>query len=176
LQNVGDIFKAIDGVLEELVNFFQLDQRNGILLLVKKVGDSAAADQIGFVFQRVDLNAMLEDWALLFQCLQGLFGRSRTTVDNTRQLHHVAWDGVDFIRNQAVSAVFDAIEHIVEGAGDVVNILGVERRDERLVESLENIVDDFITAAFQDTDSGSGSGQTRIPNADAFQKDACRRK
>ena len=33
LQHVGDVFEAVDGVLEELVDFFQLDQRDGVLLL-----------------------------------------------------------------------------------------------------------------------------------------------
>ena len=33
-----------------------------------------------------------------------------------------------------MGGVFDAVHHIVEGGGEVVDVLGVKRRDEGLVE------------------------------------------
>src|ERR1041384_7421566 len=73
LQNVRHVFAIIDGGFEKLVDFLELDQRDGVLLFVEQIGDGAAPDQIGFILQPVDLDAMVPDWAVLFPRLERIF-------------------------------------------------------------------------------------------------------
>src|SRR5674476_546374 len=65
LQHVGHVFAAVDGALEELVHFLELDQGDRVLLLIEQIHHTGSADQVRFVFQAIDFDAVLHDGACL---------------------------------------------------------------------------------------------------------------
>jgi len=51
LQDIGHVLAAIDGDLEEIVNFFELDQPDGILFFIEQVRNGASSHAVGLVFE-----------------------------------------------------------------------------------------------------------------------------
>ena len=51
---------------------------------------------------------------------------------------------LDAVEEHQVGRRLDAVEDLVEGRGEVVDVLAVERRDEGLVQALDDVVDDLV--------------------------------
>jgi len=51
---------------------------------------------------------------------------------------------VHAIKNEAAGGGVDQVDDVVHGAAELVHVLAVEGGDERLVESAENLVGDFV--------------------------------
>src|ERR1039457_1043378 len=97
LQNVGHILAAIDGALEELVDLFELDQGDRVLLFIEQLHHTASADQVRLVFQAIDFDAVLHDGAVVLQSVEGLLQSFGATGHNLRKLHHGRGDRVDAV-------------------------------------------------------------------------------
>src|SRR4051812_13258554 len=88
LQNVRDVFAAVRGGFEEFVNFLLLDQGDRVLFGVEQVGNRAADNTIGNVFEAVDLDAVLGHLLLIVQRLKTYFQCFRAVENQGAQLHH----------------------------------------------------------------------------------------
>ena len=63
--------------------------------------------------------------------------------------------------------VLNPIQHVVERGRDIVDVLGIDGRDEGLVEAREDLVDDFVAPVLQGEDFRGAAGQARISGADS---------
>src|SRR4029077_19123004 len=59
-DDVGDVFALVNGGLDDLENFFPLDDLDGIFFLVEELCDQGAAETVAFVFIAIDLDAVFE--------------------------------------------------------------------------------------------------------------------
>src|SRR5208282_357325 len=64
-EYVGYVFCLVSREFEELDQFLGLDERDGVFFLVEELADGGARDDVGFVFQAVDLDAVAKDVAVL---------------------------------------------------------------------------------------------------------------
>ena len=60
-QYVSDIFGFVAGLFQNLQQFLQLDQCEGVVVTVEEAADRVAAHLVGFVFQPVDFDAVFEE-------------------------------------------------------------------------------------------------------------------
>src|ERR1017187_9786330 len=172
LQNVGHVFAAIDGALEELVDLFELDQGDRVLLGIEEVHHTASADQVRLVFQAIDFDAVLHDGAVVLQGIEGFLESFGATGYDFRKLDHGRGDRVDAVGHEAVGGIFHAIQHVIQCRGEIVDVLRIDGCNEGLVEPCEQFVDDFIAAVFQHVDFGGNARHARVAAPDAFQQEA----
>ena len=99
----------------------------------------------------------------LFQRLEGRFQRFRARCNDFAKRDHGGRNRVDLVGHQAVRRVLDAVEHIVQCRGDVVDVLRVERRDEGLVQAGEDLVNDFVALVLQSVDFGGCAASRALP-------------
>ena len=64
----------------------------------------------------------------------------------------------------------NAVEDVVERRGNVVDILGIDRRNKRLVQPREDLMDELVSAMLQHVDFGSGQQQPRISDTYPVEK------
>ena len=69
------------------------------------------------------------------------------------------------IGHQAVGGIFYAVEHVVQRRRDGVDVLGIDGRDEGLVQAGENLMDQLISAVFQDAYFGGRAGHPAVADA-----------
>src|SRR5437016_683640 len=170
LQNVSHVFAAIDGGFEKLVDFLEFDQSDRIRFLVEQVRYRAPANPVRLVLQTVDLDTMLHDGTALFQGFEGGFQRLGASGHNLGKLDHGWRNGVDPVRHQAVRGILYSIHHVIQRGRNVVNVFGIDRRDKRVIETRENLVDDLVAAVLQNVDFGGHARQAIVPGPDPFEQ------
>ncbi len=60
-EHVGDVFRLVGCGFQELEQFLDLDQRDGVGFLFEQARDGDARNLVGFVFQAVDFDATGEN-------------------------------------------------------------------------------------------------------------------
>src|SRR5712692_9743909 len=70
LDDVGDIFAPVDGVLEEFVDILPLDDPQRVLAVLKQPRHGAPEQRVAFILAAVDLHAHLQDAIAVFQVAQ----------------------------------------------------------------------------------------------------------
>ena len=126
--------------------------RIGIFFVREQVADCIADDIISDILDAVDLDAVVDDFGVrverLERSLQAL-GRSDDVMAN---LDHHRRDRLDVINHHSVRRFFDRVDNIIQMCGKRMNVFGIERRDERLIQPTENVMNDFVSFALQDGD------------------------
>jgi hypothetical protein len=144
LKDIGDVFAAIDGEFKELVDFFVLHDGDSVHAGFEKVGNEAADQIVGHIFQAVDLDAFLLEGFAGAEFLNGNLKAHAGGVDDFGEFDHTGRYRVDAIGGEAEGTVFDGIEDIVHGSGDGVEIFGIDGSNEGSVEAGEDLMSDFI--------------------------------
>src|SRR2546426_11840995 len=67
LQNIGRVLCLIGRGFEHFIQLLDLDEVDGVLLIVEKVCNGFSAQAISFVFQPMDLYTMLQYQLVLLQ-------------------------------------------------------------------------------------------------------------
>ena len=62
---------------------------------------------------------------------------------------------VDPVEHHGVGRLLDVVEDLVHGRHEVVDVLAVDRRDERLVEALDDVVEDLVADVLVLEDRGA---------------------
>ena len=61
-------------------------------------------------------------------------------------------DRLDVINHHAMRRFFDRVDNIIQMCGKRMNVFGIERSDEGLIQPPENVMNDFVSFALQDGD------------------------
>src|SRR5579884_2519262 len=152
LQRVGDVFAVIGGLLEQVVNFFQLDQTNAVFLVAEQIADGVAADLIGHLFEPVYFDALRQQGLAAAERLKRLFQRLRA------------------VGHDAVRRFLDAVENVIQVRRQRVDVFGIERSNEGLVQADVDVVDDLVALLFEHVDLGRRGGELRVPFLRALQQ------
>src|SRR6266702_3425201 len=145
-QHVGDVLAVVRGLLEDLGDLLELDDRHGILL-TEEGRDGVVHEVVGDVLEAVDLDGEPLDPVGLFHVADhpdGLLEEPRPVFDHVSELHHRLGRTFNFIEADPARGCLDHVEDIVELGSEGLNVLPVDWRDERLVQFLVNPMDDLV--------------------------------
>src|SRR6266545_2670959 len=145
LDHVDDVLTPVGDDLHRLVDLFPLDHLDGIALLLEQRRQTVAQEIVGTVLEPVDLHRVLVEAGVhRAQALDG-------PVHGVRLLHDHLGHGprgrgrlLDAVHHEALGGGLDVVEHVVEPGGEVVDVLAVDRRDERGVQPLDDLVRDLV--------------------------------
>ena len=69
--------------------------------------------------------------------------------DVVANLDHHRRDRLDVVDHHSVRRFLDRIDNIIQMRGKRMDVFGIERRDERLIQPAENVMDDFVGFALE---------------------------
>src|SRR5215211_6562955 len=138
LHRVGHVLEVVQGLLELLDDVLPHQQVAGRVLGVEvvQVGPGPAVQPVALVLQLVDVDQVGPQRLLLepAQVAQAVGGRPGRPVDQPGLLDHRVQRLQHLVQHQHVGRRLDGVEHVVEVAGQGVDVLPVERGDEGAVE------------------------------------------
>src|SRR5580692_3281704 len=141
---IGDVFAFIHGGFYDLEDFFPLDDLDGVFFFVEKLGDESPAETVAFVFEAVDLDAMLHCFFWSPKGFDGGGDFHGGRDENSDEVRGAFADGVDAIEDETASCGVDEVDDVVKPTTKLVNIFAVEGRDEGLVQLGQEVVRDFV--------------------------------
>src|SRR5881409_742449 len=130
----------------DLRDLLELDDRHGILLTEER-RDRVVHEVVGDVLEAVDLDGdPLDPIGLLHVANHpdGLRQEPRSVFDHISELHHRLGRTINFVEADPARGRLDHVEDIVELGGEGLDVLPVDRRNERLVQFLVNSMDDLV--------------------------------
>src|SRR5215204_5625547 len=138
LHGVGHVLQGVEGLLELLDDVLPDEHVAGRVLGVEvvEVGPGPAVQLVALVLQLVEVYQVGAQRLLLepAQVAQAVGGRPGRPVDQAGLLDHRVQRLRHLVEDQHVGRLLDGVEHVVEVAGQGVDVLPVERGDEGAVE------------------------------------------
>src|SRR5215218_7209887 len=138
LHRVGDVLEAVEGLLQLLDDVLPHEHIAGRMLGVEvvEVGPGPPVQAVALVLQLVEVDQVGAQRLLLepAQVAQAVGGRPGRPVDQPGLLDHRVQGLGHLVQDQQVGRFLDGVEHIVEVAGQGVDVLAVEGGDEGAVE------------------------------------------
>ena len=159
---VGDVFAFIHGGFDDLEDFFPLDDLDGVFFFVEKLGDESPAETVAFVFEAVDLDAMLHCFFWSAKGFDGGGDFHGGRDKNSDEVRGAFADGVDAVEDETASGGVDEVDDVVKPATKLVDIFAVEGRDEGLAELGQEVVRDFVAFMLDGLDALDLLGDTRV--------------
>src|SRR5829696_8446128 len=138
LDRVGHVLQGVEGLLELLDDVLPDEQVAGRVLGVEvvEVGPGPAVQLVALVLELVEVDQVGAQRLLLepAQVAQAVGGRPGRPVDQPGLLDHRVQRLGHLVQDQHVGRLLDGVEHVVELAGQGVDVLAVEGGDEGGVE------------------------------------------
>src|SRR5687768_11963294 len=149
LDHVGHVLARIDRVLEERVEVLPLDDLDRVVAVREQCRDRLARDPITVVLEPMDLDPMGADVLEALELLERANDLLALLHDDRRLLAGGLGRRIDLVEEAGVGHLLDEVEDVVEAADQLVNVLAVERRDERVLELLTDVVAQTVTLALE---------------------------
>src|SRR5215216_4648837 len=138
LHRVGHVLQGVEGLLQLLDDVLPDEHVAGRVLGVEvvEVGPGPAVEPVALVLELVDVDEVVAQRLLLepAQVANAVVGRPGRPVDQPGLLHHRVQRLRHLVQDQHVGRGLDGVEHVVEVAGQGVDVLAVEGGDEGRVE------------------------------------------
>src|SRR5262249_4853203 len=123
-----------------------LDDLDRVAAAGEEVGDRLASELIALVLEPVDLDPVVLEAAEATQVLERHFELLALLDDDRRLLDCDGGWRLDPGQDERVGRLLDEVEDVVERADQGVDVLPIERRDERRFEPAPDLVADLVAA------------------------------
>src|SRR5512132_3354782 len=134
LHGVGDVLEVVERLLQLLDDVLPDEHVAGRVLGVEvvEVGPGPAVEAVALVLQLVDVDQVVAQRVLLepAQVADAVGGRPGRPVEQPGLLDHGLERFGHLVQDQHVGRGLDSVEHVVQLAGQGVDVLAVERGDE----------------------------------------------
>src|SRR5438876_4124417 len=140
LEDVGDVLAAVGGLFEEVQDLLPLDDFDRVLLFREEGADGRLKGAVRLVLEAVDLDRPLRDAFAAFERLDRVDDLLGGIEDDARQLARPRTNALDVVQADDRRRRVDRVHDVVERARERVDVLAVERRDERAVQALNDLV------------------------------------
>src|SRR5665213_2637836 len=130
LEDVGDILAAVEGVLEEGKELFELDDLERIRVTGEEVADGTTRGGVAEVFKAMNLDPVLLDALEPLELAHPILQLEDGGADQLDQLGCRRRDGPDPVQHDRVADLLDVVEDVVQSRRQRVDVFAVERCDE----------------------------------------------
>src|SRR5688572_16107743 len=139
---------AVGDRLEQLVDGLHLDDLAHVLLLAEEARHRGAHHAVGVGLEAVDFLAGLHDdleLAVLDPELRHHVLHALAALEaDVREPRGLGRDVADVVERQRVRRVLDQVADVVQRVDELVDVVAVERRDERLVQQPDRLGGDAV--------------------------------
>ena len=144
---------GVDRLLEPLEDVLPADHDHRVDAVLEQRGERLAHDAVALVLEPVDLDRVVRDVARS-RAAAASPGRSgaRRLQQHVGQLLRLLHRRLDLVEAEEVGDLLDVVDDVVERGGQLVDVLAVDRGDERLVEPPDDVVRDPVAVLLADQD------------------------
>src|ERR1700730_2775046 len=153
LDDVEHVFAAVSNGLHCLVELFPLDDFNGVRAALEERRELIAQQAIGLVLEAIDLDRILP--VIRRERAQAPHGTVRFLSRLDDDLAHgdaAVRRRLDLVEEKPVGHRIDEVQHVVQTARQGVDVLAVDRGDERGIQPADHFVGDGIARVLEITD------------------------
>ena len=150
-DDVGGVFAAVDGRLDELKEFLPLDDVEGVGAGFEELGDGGEMVVVADVFEAVDLDDFgleVGEFAGGAEEFDGLGEGDGGLDEDFGLFDEGGFDDFDVVGGEAFGECVDVVGDGVEFADEGVDVFAVERGDESAVEAFEGLVGELVGFVF----------------------------
>jgi len=159
LDDVGDVLGLVDRRLEETVDLLPLHEVDRVLLLDEERGDRGPDDPVALVLEAMDLDPVAIEALEALEMGQGVMEQLDLLHDDRGLLDGGRGRRLDAVEDERVGRLLDEVDDVVEGTDQGIDVLAVERCDERRLEPMPDLVADLVAAVLRRPDlRGTGLG------------------
>src|SRR6478609_1563658 len=144
LDDVGHLLERVGGVLEPVDDGLDLDQVDRVGRVVEEGRHHLAVERVGLVLEAVDLDPVALEVLHRAQARHGLGGHLGHPGEDLELLGEAVGDLTHAVEHDEVGGLLDVVHAVVEGRGEVVDVLAVEGGDElvrRVVRSVLEVLE-----------------------------------
>src|SRR3954447_1319753 len=152
LEQVRHVLAGVDRVLEAVEDVLPADDHHGVDPAFEQRGDRLAAHPVAVVLEPVDLHGVVRDVAEAAHPrhrLDDLRGDLHEDVGEALGLLHRRLDPVEA---EVVGDLLGVVDDVVQRGRQREDVLAVDRRHERLVQALDDVVRDPVALLLADQD------------------------
>src|SRR5262245_41896975 len=146
LEDVGDVLPHVRRRFETSVQLLPAQHVDGIVAAVVEIRHHRARDLVGFVLEPVELDGVRHQLLEVLQTGNRLLNLDAGLGDDAGELDGFGAHGLHPEQHEAAADGLRRVEHVVETAGEAVDVLALERGDEGAVELVEDLVGDEVAA------------------------------
>src|ERR671936_828966 len=149
LEDVGCVLARVDGFLELLVDVLPADHDERILLRREQLGDRGAVQAVPLVFEVAQLVQLAARVLETFEPVDGVVEFFGAAKDDVRLFLRLRPDLLDAVTGDVACRLVDVVADVVDRAREVVDVVAVERRDERAVEQIDELARDTVSLVLE---------------------------
>src|SRR3954471_14888504 len=161
LEHVGAQLRGVDAALEALVDVLPADHGHRVDAVVEQRRHRLAGHAVAVVLEAVDLDRVVRQVAEVAQARHGLLDLARGVVEDRRQPVGLVHRRLDLVEGEVVRGLLDEVDDVVERRGELEDVLAVDRRDEGLVEAMDDVVRDPVAVLLAHDDVARQRGGVR---------------
>src|SRR3954447_14057626 len=161
LEHVGAQLRGVDAALEALVDVLPADHGHRVDAVVEQRRHRLAGHAVAVVLEAVDLDRVVRDVAEVAQARLRLLDLARGVVEDRRQPVGLVHRRLDLVEAEVVGGLLDEVGDVVERRGELQDVLAVDRRDEGLVEAVDDVVGDPVAVLLAHDDVAGEVGGVR---------------
>src|SRR5215210_5408605 len=152
LEDVGHVLGGVDRLLEALEDVLPADHDHWVDTRVEQGRNRLADDPVAIVLEPVQLDRVVRDVAEAAQARHRLGDLPRGRVQHASEILRLLHRRLDLVEAEVVRDLLGEVDDVVERGGQLVDVLAVDRRDERLVQPLDDVVGDPVAVLLADQD------------------------
>src|SRR5437588_396005 len=147
LEDVRGALGGVDRVLESLKDILPPDHDHRVDPDLEQGRDRLAHDPVGLVLQAMHLHGVLADVLEAPDQRNRQLDLARGPPQHPRQALRLVHRGLDPVEPEVVGDLLGVVDDVVEGGGQLQDVLAVDRRDERLVEPADDVMRYLVAVA-----------------------------
>src|SRR3954471_9567921 len=151
-EDVGRSLRGVDGLLETLEDVLPADDHHRGDPRLEQRRERLADLAVAVVLQPVDLDREVADVPERAQPRDRVVHLAARLVEDPCQLLRLVHRRLDPVELEVVRDLLDVVDDVVERRSEVEDVLALDRRDERRVEALDDVVRDPVALLLADHD------------------------
>src|SRR3954468_15092600 len=146
------VLAGVDGLFEALEDVLPPDHDHGVDAVVEQRGDRVPARPVAVVLEAVHLHREVGHVLERAQARHRLLDLPRRLQEDVRHPLRLLHRRLDLVEAQVVGDLVDEVDDVVEVGRELEDVLAVDRRDERRVQLVVDVVGDPVALLLADHD------------------------
>src|SRR3954454_23049367 len=152
LERVRHVLAGVDGLFEALEDVLPPDHDHRVDAVVEQRRDGVAARAVAVVLEAVDLHGEVRQVLEGAQPRHRLLDLARGLQQDVRHPLRLLHRRLDLVEPQVVGDLVDEVDDVVQVGRELEDVLAVDRRDERRVQLVVDVVGDPVALLLADHD------------------------
>src|SRR4051794_29823382 len=152
LEDVGRAFRRVDRLLQAVVDVLPPDHDHRVDAGLEERGEALPHDPVALVLEAMDLGRLVGDVVERPHLRHGQPDLARGLEQDVREALRLLHRRLDLVEHEEVRDLLGEVDDVVQRRGQGDDVLTVDRRDERVVQPLDDVVREPVALLLADQD------------------------